>query len=201
VAICSVSGTKLKGPGNRQNILAVLTTLRDFKIPSEILADTITKFDPLPHRLEEVGVVHGVRYINDSISTVPEAAINALETFGDDVKTVILGGYDRGVSFDNLAHHLLRSAVQNVILFPPSGARIATALKDIALATKQREITVTNVNTMVEAVASACKITPPGGTCLLSPASPSFPIFKNFEERGRIFKESVMQLLSPPSLN
>jgi UDP-N-acetylmuramoylalanine--D-glutamate ligase len=194
VSVCSVSGTKLKGPGNRQNILAVLTALRVFSIPTPILAETISNFDPLPHRLEEVGIAFGVRYINDSISTVPEACLNALETFGNDVKTIILGGYDRGVSFENLARYILSSSVENVILFPPSGARIEATITQLSAATGAREISFTHVQSMPEAITAASHVTPQGSTCLLSPASPSFPIFKNFEERGQIFRECVRKL-------
>jgi UDP-N-acetylmuramoylalanine--D-glutamate ligase len=193
-SLCSVNDTKLKGPGNRQNILAVLTALQSFTIPREILAETIANFAPLPHRLEEVGVAFGVRYINDSISTVPEACMNALETFGDEVKTIILGGYDRGVSFDNLAHYLLSSAVENAILFPPSGARIEAAIAQLAAATGARQILFTHVQSMSEAITTASHVTPQGSICLLSPASPSFPIFKNFEERGQRFRECVRKL-------
>jgi UDP-N-acetylmuramoylalanine--D-glutamate ligase len=185
-----VSETRLKGPGNQQNILAVLSTLSRYDIPAETLTRAITGFKPLPHRLEEVATIAGVTYINDSISTVPEAAINALETFGHAVKTVILGGYDRGISFENLARYLVTSAVKTIILFPPSGARIEQALL-AAAHTSGREFDLVCVESMREAVQVAKRCTPPDSVCLLSPASPSFPIFKNFQERGERFRQEL----------
>jgi UDP-N-acetylmuramoylalanine--D-glutamate ligase len=192
-ALFHTSDTKLKGPGNQHNILAVLATLSRFEIPVEPLTLAITQFKPLPHRLEEVATVAGVTYVNDSISTVPEAAINALETFGDSVKTIILGGYDRGISFDNLARYLTSSAVQTVIVFPPSGARIERALLQAAGGTG-REFAIIRVESMNEAVQAAKRFAPPASVCLLSPASPSFPIFKNFQERGEKFRQEVARI-------
>ncbi len=191
--VCSVTSPLLKGPGNQRNILAALAALSDLSIPETILADAISSFNPLPHRLETVGTAHGVTFINDSISTVPEATINALETFGPLVQTVILGGFDRGVSFDGLADYLMHTDVQTVLLFPPSGARIALALRQHPLF-DSRQPALVEVSTMQEAVLHASQCTSPASVCLLSPASPSFPLFKNFEERGLAFRAAVLGL-------
>jgi len=197
-SVCHVSDTLLKGPGNQRNIQAVLAALSHLSIPAEILARAITEFKPLPHRLENAGTINGVTFINDSISTVPEAAMNALETFGADVKTVILGGYDRGVCFNSLASYLIaKTEVRNIILFPPSGARIAQALREHSNFAA-REILISNAENMRDAVSLAHKTTPAGAVCLLSPASPSFPIFKNFEERGAVFRKEVLALSEQP---
>jgi UDP-N-acetylmuramoylalanine--D-glutamate ligase len=191
--LCSVHSTRLKGPGNQQNILAALAVASRYRIPDNILVDTITNFAPLPHRLEEVGRVSGVTYINDSISTVPQATMNALETFGPQVKTLILGGYDRGIPFDSLGTYLASSAVETLLLFPPSGSRIQ-AVTETAYAALGKSVRILRVESMRQAIDYAREFTPPGGTCLLSPASPSFPIFKNFEERGEQFKAEVERL-------
>lgn len=191
--ICDIDETNLKGPGNQRNIQAALAALSHLNISSDILARAIIDFSPLPHRLEHVGTVNGVTFINDSISTVPEATINALETFGDAVKTVILGGYDRGVSFDSLADYLLtQTKTQNIILFPPSGARIAKALTSHPKFS-ELGVRLVEVSQMKDAVTKAKELTPSGAICLLSPASPSFPIFKNFEERGAVFRGEVLR--------
>ena len=192
-AVCSVKDPLIKGPGNQRNILAALTSLSHLSIPSNILRDAIATFRPLPHRLETVGVAGGVTYVNDSISTVPEAAINALETFDGLVSTIILGGYDRGVSFDRLADYLLRTTVRTIIVFPPSGTRILQALRQHPLFAKQQP-EIIEVSTMEDAVHNAAQRTPVSTVCLLSPASPSFPLFKNFEERGALFREEVLKL-------
>jgi UDP-N-acetylmuramoylalanine--D-glutamate ligase len=182
--VCSVSATRLRGPGNVQNILAVLTALSSFDLDFVIVAETIKSFAPLAHRLEEVGTFHGVTFVNDSISTVPEATINALVTFGDTVETLILGGFDRGISFSGLAEYLAESCVKVIILFPPSGERIRSTIETHA----PGKFTFYTAEQMTSAVELAYTHTAKHATCLLSPASPSFPIFKNFEERGNLFR-------------
>jgi UDP-N-acetylmuramoylalanine--D-glutamate ligase len=188
--VCSVSETRLRGPGNAQNILAVLAALSAIDFDVAKVGAAIKSFAPLPHRLEEVGTYRGITFINDSISTVPEATINALETFGDAVKTVILGGFDRGLSFVGLAEYLVTSAVDVVILFPPSGARIRKALEDRV----PNRFRFFETSSMAEAIDVAFAETGAPGVCLLSPASPSFPIFKNFEERGAVFRSLAVSV-------
>jgi UDP-N-acetylmuramoylalanine--D-glutamate ligase len=194
--LCGIHSTRLKGPGNQHNILAALTAASRYPISDEVLKDTLMTFKPLPHRLEEVGCIGGVTYVNDSISTVPQATINALETFGPQVKTLILGGYDRGVPFESLATYLASSSVETLLLFPPSGSRIRAAAES-ALETQNRAMRIIAVTSMEEAVERAFEVTPTGAVCLLSPASPSFPLFKNFEERGERFKALVTNRLQP----
>lgn len=191
--LCNIHETRLKGPGNHQNILAVLATLSRYPITPSAVSHAISSFAPLPHRLEEVATIDGVTYINDSISTVPEATINALDTFGDAVKTIIIGGYDRGITFEGLAHYLRGTAVRTIILFPPSGARIEAALRDKEHE-RSAQVSLFFVDSMQTAVRLAHEHTPPGSMCVLSPASPSFPLFKNFKERGDSFKREVLRL-------
>lgn len=188
--LCDIHSTRLRGPGNQHNILAALTAASRYPISDQVLKDTLMTFKPLPHRLEEVGCIDGVTYVNDSISTVPQATINALETFGPQVKTLILGGYDRGIPFESLATYLASSSVETLLLFPPSGSRIQTAVES-AFGTLNRALKIIGVTSMEEAVEWASEVTPVGAICLLSPASPSFPLFKNFEERGERFKTLV----------
>ena len=187
--VCPVSSTLLRGPGNAQNILAVLAALSFFDLDIAKISSAIKAFIPLPHRLEEVGTFRGVTFINDSISTVPEATINALMTFGESVKTIILGGFDRGISFTGLAEYLVESSIQVIILFPPSGERIRSVIEKLA-PDKFKFLTAEQMSTAVEL---AFEHTPQDATCLLSPASPSFPIFKNFEERGSLFRIEVQK--------
>lgn len=188
--VCALNETKLKGPGNTQNILAALAALSQFDIPKSLLAKTICEFSPLPHRLEELPPVAGVGYVNDSISTVPEATINALETFGERVKTLILGGFDRGLSYDTLAQYLMETTVETVLFFPPSGARIQAAIER-ACKDHGKRMQFFSVKNMEQVATLAREVTPEGALCLLSPAAPSFPIFRNFEERGELFKRAV----------
>ncbi len=188
--LCSLDSTRLKGPGNQHNILAALSVASRYPVPDHVLIDTLTQFSPLPHRLEEIGSINGVTFVNDSISTVPQATINALETFGTRVKTLILGGYDRGVPFDSLARYLASSSVETLLFFPPSGVRIQEAVES-ALSAQGSTVRIVSVQNMSQAIEHAFELTPAGGICLLSPASPSFPLFRNFEERGEQFKMEV----------
>lgn len=192
--LCKVTDAQLRGPGNHRNILAALAAVTHLRIPPDALAQAITSFYPLPHRLEVVATQRGITYINDSISTVPQATINALETFGSDVRTVILGGYDRGICFEQLTDYLLcKTQIETVILFSPSGRRIEQSLKDHPFFL-ERTLTLLHADTMAEAVRLAASHTPQKAICLLSPASPSFPLFKNFAERGQLFCQEVRTL-------
>ena len=141
------------------------------------MQEVLASFGGLPHRLEDLGVHAGVRWVNDSISTAPEAAVAALEALGADVATYIGGGTDRGFDFAPLAAALEAAAIPNVILLPPGGTRMAEAIGgDKHLVTD-----------LEEAVRLAQELTPPGKTVLFSPASPSYGTFRNFEERGNAF--------------
>ena len=146
----------------------------------------------LPHRLEYVGEFKGIKFYNDSLSTVPETAIEALDFLGENVQTMILGGYDRGLDFKKLAERLFRSQVKIFILFPTTGKRILSELRDFVnpsiIEGFRKSL---NVNNMEEAVKLAYKYTDKGKICLMSPASPSFGIFKDYAERGETFKKFV----------
>ena len=108
----------LKGKFNLNNIKAAIATVKVFNVPNKKIASAIKNFKPLPHRLEFVGEYKGISFYNDALSTVPEATIGAIEALGNDVQTIILGGFERNISFDSLAEKILRSNVQTLILFP-----------------------------------------------------------------------------------
>ena len=172
----------LEGEHNLYNIAVALAAAKECACDFETAVETVHRFNGLEHRMELVRTINGVKYVNDSISTIPLATINAVRAFSAD--TVIIGGMDRGINYDVLVEYLNTGAVANVICLPDSGYRIADML--------DTDSEVFRVSDMEEAVSKAHKVTKK--CCVLSPAAASYGFYKNFEERGRHFKELVNKL-------
>jgi UDP-N-acetylmuramoylalanine--D-glutamate ligase len=192
-AIMPVRDVPLPGRFNLQNVLAAVTVGAVLGVGREEIASAVRAFKPLAYRLERVGSYRGIAFYDDPLATIPQATIAALDALGPDVATVLLGGYDRGLDMSDLARRLRISAVRTVILFPPSGTRIGEALEreyqsDAAL---PKSFLTTNMRI---AVTLAYENTPPGKICLHSPASPSFGLFKDYAERGDLFRRYVREL-------
>lgn len=173
--------TALLGEHNKKNVMAARLVAKQFRVDEEDIKHTVKNFSGLAHRLEFVGEFNGVKYYNDSISTIPEATINAIKSI-ENVNTVIIGGMDRGIHYDEFATYLENSGVENIILAYDTGKRIYEKMNNgKAILVKDLE----------EAVEVAKKVTKKGMACLLSPAAASYGFFKNFEERGERFKELI----------
>lgn len=175
----------LKGTHNLRNIAGAWKAAERLGVDKETAIRVIKDFKGLPHRLEMLGTHHKCSWVNDSISTTPESAVAALDALGDDVRTLIVGGQDRGYDFDHLAKRVASSKVQTVILLPDSGFLIGKAIERAGA-----HVLLVPAKTMQDAVREAMSHTEEG-TVLLSPASPSYGHFKNFEDRGQQFKEAV----------
>jgi len=180
--------SQLKGNFNLLNIRAAIEVGRIFKIPKKIIAQGIKNFRPLAHRLELVGTFKGITFYNDALSTIPETAIAALDALGDNVQTIFLGGFDRKIDFKKLAKRILKSKIKNVILFPTTGEKI---WKEISRQRKLVALRPFFVNNMREGVKLAYEHTQKGKMCLLSCASTSFSIFRDYKEKGNLFKKYV----------
>ena len=180
--------TKLCGKHNLYNIAIALAAAVKAGADTDKCLAALPDFNGLEHRLERVAVINGVEYINDSISTAPESAIAAVNAF-DGADCLILGGMDRGISYDVLGEFLNTGVVENVILLPDSGRRIGKLITN-------RNVTMIHADNLEKAVLLASKTAK--HRVILSPASASYGFYRNFEERGRHFKELVRALGSKP---
>ncbi len=179
----------LLGKHNNDNVRAAVTVGKIFDIPAGIMESAVRTFHPLPHRLEFVGTFKEISFYDDAISTTPESTISAILAI-DSVKTIFLGGQDRGYDFRSLVRLIHEREIRYVVLFPDSGLTIFKLLNEYP----KDDFTVLSTSNMEEAVAFAYKLTPKGSSCLLSTASPSYSIWKNFEEKGNLFKQHVRNL-------
>ena len=171
----------IRGKYYELDMAAAKAVAKLFKIPE------LKKFEFLPHRLEFVGKFKDISFYNDSLSTIPQTTIEALNFLGDKVQTLILGGFDRGLDFEKLAQRLKKSKVKTVILFPTTGQRIWQNMIEVG----PQSIKHWFVKNMETAVKLAYQHTDKGKICLMSPASPSFGVFKDYAERGEMFKKFV----------
>jgi UDP-N-acetylmuramoylalanine-D-glutamate ligase len=160
-----------------------------FKIPGKVINLVIGKFKPLPHRLEFIGRFRGISFYNDSLATIPQATIGALDVLGSRVATIMLGGYERNIDYKNLAKRILKSRIKTLILFPTTGRKIWRQVLNL----KRQGTSLRHffVNDMEKAVRIAYDNTNRGKICLLSTASASFSIFKDYKEKGNLFKKYV----------
>lgn len=173
----------ISGEHNSFNAEFVIRIISDnFGFSKEEILDSLKTFKGLPHRLEFAGEKDGVSYYDDSISTIPQATIEAISSLPN-VKTVLIGGMDRGIDYTILENFINEHDEYNYIFSYDSGKRIYDAINggENCYYTDDLE----------KAVELAKQITPAGSSCVLSPASASYGYFKNFEHRGEMFKEYV----------
>ena len=191
-SILDISEVKLKGKHNLENICSAIVAALCAGATMKSVIPVIKTFSGLEHRLEYVAEKNGVIYYNDSLATIPEATIEAIEALGE-VETLIAGGHDRGINFDALGSYLSTSTLKNLILFPTTGEKIWEALCN-ALPNENLRPKKHIVTTMEEAVRIASENTTNGKICLMSPAASSFNLFKDYKDRGEQFKKAVNNL-------
>ena len=177
------SKRNLLGEHNLTNIMFVLGVAVLYNLDMKKVVDSINNFKGLEHRMELVGEYDGVIFYNDTIATVPEATINCINTLGN-VDTLIFGGMDRGINYDDFVKYLRKSSISNFICMPEVGNKLGKLLEDT-------NKNIYYISKMDEVVDMAKKITKKGAICLLSPAAPSYNDYKNFEEKGKIYKECI----------
>ncbi len=177
----------LIGEHNMSNLRGAITVAELFDIENEDIAEAVRTFIPLKHRLEKVGEFKDILFFDDAISTTPESTIAAIEALPP-IGTIMLGGQNRGYDFTELAQMILLKNISNIILFPDSGEDI---LESLLLITADLP-TILHTDSMEAAVKFAYENTPTHTICLLSTASPSYSLWKNFEEKGDQFQQYVI---------
>ena len=180
------SDVNLVGQCNYENILAAIAVSDTFGVPREVALPVVCSFKAVPHRIEFVREVNGVRYYNDSKGTNPDAAIQGIKAM--DRKTILIGGgYDKESEFDEWIE-AFGNKVRKLLLLGQTREKIAACCEKHGFTAYEF------VGSLEEAVFAAASEAQPGEAVLLSPACASWGMFKNFEERGDIFKELVNTL-------
>jgi len=175
----------LPGEHNMQNLAAALTVVGSLGLDIPRLDEALSSFSGLPHRIQLIGERAGIRYINDSISTTPVSVAAALQTLGTRGVVLLLGGMDRGLDWSGFAGGMLNNEPYAIISLPDNGQRILESLKAAGV---RPQGGLHRAADLQEAVSLAEKLVPEKGCILLSPGAPSFPQFKDYEDRGEQFK-------------
>ena len=182
------SSAKLIGEHNYRNLAVAYFIANKLGVSDESVKKAIASFRPLAHRLEDLGEYQGVRFINDSISTIGQSCIQALESI-ENVDTVLVGGMDRGIEYDEVEDYLHARKDVQVIFMYATGKRIFSEMEQKGLLRPGLH----QVEDLEEAVKLAKKLTRPHHACVLSPAASSYDHFKNFEHRGDVFRKLAFE--------
>ncbi len=168
---------------NLSNICAIIWVCDILKIDYKIFQKTINSFSWLPHRLQNIWTYKWIIFIDDAISTTPESTIEWIRSFNQKIWTIFLWWSDRWYKFEKLVKELENKKIFNIVLFPDSWDRIKLLLDN--------KFNIFETKSMQEAVEFAFKKTKSWEICLLSTASPSYSLWKNFEEKWDEFKKEV----------
>jgi UDP-N-acetylmuramoyl-L-alanine---L-glutamate ligase len=180
---------QLLGAHNLDNISATIAVWLHMGISRESIQVSMEKFVGLPHRLERVTTKEGITFYDDAISTTPESTIAAIRSI-EWVDTIFLGGSNRGYDFTNLIDVLIASDIHNLVFFRDTGTLMAGILTERLWSDIDRYATL-HTNSMSEAVDFAFAHTRSWWVCLLSCASPSYSLWRNFEAKGDEFRKCI----------
>ncbi len=184
--ICSRDDLFIKGEHNVENVLSAVCAGMLMGVEHESIRHTLQTFKGVRHRLQFVDEINGVKYINDSKGTNPEASIKAIDSYSAPI-VLIAGGKNKGSAFDKFAEVISRK-VKEVVLLGEAAPEIAGALEAVGYHKFSR------VNSLEEAVTRSSRIARAGDIVLLSPACASWDMFNNYEERGELFIDQVAAL-------
>lgn len=190
--LCKTDELKLLGQHNWQNACAAATAFWQISQSPEVIRKVLTTFTGLPHRLEFLREVGGVRYYNDSFASDPHATEAAIDAIPGGKKVMIVGGYERMIPLEHFAEHVKKrdQNLRSILLIGQSAARVAESLQKVGF----ENFRISTAKTMPEIVSDAQAVAEKGDVIVLSPGFASFDMFKNFEERGLQFKQVVNSL-------
>ena len=186
--ICGSDEIKLVGRHNLENVAAASITSMLAGASIDEIRDGVKNFDPLPHRLEFVREINGVKIYNDSFATNPDPTMAAINSFSSE-KILILGGSSKGANFDELAEKIVHGNVAGVVLIGDEAKKIKNSLEKYNF---PGEIVCAN-HDFKKAIFESLRIAKPGSIIIFSPACASFDMFKNYKDRGNKFKEMIAQ--------
>lgn len=183
-AVFDTRDVPLPGRHNRGNLCAVLAAIEALGLDAEALAPHAASFQPLPHRLQTLGMRDGITYVNDSISTTPHATLAALDCFRSRRVALLAGGHDRGIDWADFADAMRRHAPAAIVTLGQNGPKIHALLAPVAA---DAGFALAEAGDLVEAMGRAQALLGGEGVLLLSPGAPSFGVYRDYTERGRHF--------------
>ena len=184
--VCLVKDLKIPGKHNLENALAATAAAWVLEVDIRIIAETLKTFSGVSHRLEFVDEINGIKFINDSKGTNPNASIKALEAYEEPI-ILIAGGKNKGSNFAELADKI-KDNVKELVLIGESTPLIKDAVEKIGYDK------IYEAKDYPEAIKKAYEVAKSGDVVLLSPACASWDMFNSYEERGDLFKEVVKDL-------
>ena len=183
--VCQADEIYIPGPHNLENALAATAIAFSRGVPAPVIRHALRTFKGVEHRIEFVRELEGIRYINDSKGTNVDSTIKAVQSMKAPT-AIILGGYDKHVSFAPLAEEIQKTPlIRECVIIGATGDQIEKALRDVGYTRIHRAAT------LEDAVNQCRSLMNGGGNVLLSPACASFDMFSDYEQRGRVFKDIV----------
>jgi UDP-N-acetylmuramoylalanine--D-glutamate ligase len=180
----------LRGDHNVLNVLAAFAIGHAAGFVPDAMIQAVKEFRGVPHRLEFVRELRGVRWYNDSIATAPERSMAAIRAFDEPI-VLLLGGRDKDLPWEDLMK-LASERVDHVVVFGEAAEKIQKTVNSLGL--REKRLTVTRADRLHEAVVKAAEVAEFGDVVLLSPGATSFDEFKDFAERGESFRTWVQEL-------
>ena len=188
--LMSRNNISLRGDHNVLNVLAAFAIGHAVGFVPDAMIQAVKDFRGVPHRLEFVRELRGVRWYNDSIATAPERSMAAIRAFDEPI-VLLLGGRDKDLPWEELMK-LASHRVDHLVLFGEAAEKIQKTVN--SLGCREERFTVTRADHLHEAILKAAEVARPGDVVLLSPGGTSFDEFKDFAERGEYFSTWVQEL-------